>query len=135
MSQVCRWLTLTLTLLAASSSVARAQAPACDAAAFGSVACFVNRMCACIFDRGGAMTGRPAGYRWDCGVLRPSCGADTALPATLDPYQGQLPSALSLDRNQTIINTQTGAGSSNQTISGRGAAGSSVNSPTLPAAR
>lgn len=135
MSQVFRWLTLVLTFLAPASSTAWAQSPQCDAAAFGTVACFVDRMCSCIFDRGGAMTGRPAGYRWDCGVLRPSCGADTALPATINPYQGQLPAALSLDRNQTIINTQTGDGNSNQAVTGRGAAGSSVNIPTLPTER
>jgi len=115
--------------------MAAAQSPVCDAAAVGGVACFVNRLCACTFERGGAMTGRPAGYRWDCGVLRPGCGADTALPATINPYQGPLPSALSLDRNQTIINTQTGAGSSNQTVTGNRSVGSSVNSPALPKER
>ena len=64
------------------------------------------------------MTAQPAGFRWDCGVLRPSCGDGTAVPATIDPFLGPLPSALSLDRSQTIINTQTGTGSSNQTVTG-----------------
>ena len=104
--------------LAAPAAAANAQAPSCDQASLGTVACFVRKLCACTYVRGGTMTARAAGYRWDCGVMRPSCGGDLAVPATIDPFLGPLPSALSLDRNQTIINTQTGSGSTNQTVTG-----------------
>lgn len=133
MSQPAAFVLLATTLLLGASSAGRAQAPGCDSVRLGTVACFERKLCACTFSRGGAMTGMPAGYRWDCGALRPGCGAETALPATIDPYRGPLPSALSLDRNQTIINTQTGAGSRNRTVTGDGASGSVVIQPTLPA--
>jgi hypothetical protein len=132
MSHVSRRALLALSLLVASAYPAGAQPPSCDGASVGTVACFVSKLCACTFTRGGGMTGIVAGYRWDCGVLRPGCGAETALPATIDPYLGPLPPALSLDRTQTIINTQTGAGSSNQTVTGDRATGGLVSQPTLP---
>jgi hypothetical protein len=134
MSQPIAIVLLTTTLLIGASSTTSAQAPSCDSAHLGTVACFVRKLCACTLSRGGAMTGLPTGYRWDCGPLRPGCGADTLLPATIDPYLGGLPPALSLDRNQTIINTQTGAGSRNQTVTGDRSAGSIVIRPTPPAA-
>ena len=37
-----------------------------------------GKLCACGYQRGGIMSGRPEGWRWDCGVLRPACGE--ALP-------------------------------------------------------
>jgi hypothetical protein len=123
---------LALSLLVAPAYPTRAQAPSCDDASVGTVACFASKLCACTFTRGGGMAGIVAGYRWDCGVLRPGCGAGTALPATIDPYLGPLPSALSLDRTQTIVNTQTGAGSSNQTVTGDRATGGLISQPTVP---
>lgn len=127
--------TLAILLAAAGPSTpASAQAAACDAAHLGTVACFVSKLCACSHFRGGGMTGVPAGYRWDCGALRPGCGADVAAPATIDPYLGQLPSALSLDRNQTIVNTQTG-GRNNSQILGDRSPGTVVIQPSLPAER
>lgn len=84
---------------------AAAQSPGCDGASTGLVACIAGRLCACGFARGSAATGLPDGYRWDCGILRPRCGEP--VPATLDPYLGPLPEALSIERetnNTTIIN-------------------------------
>lgn len=118
MSQPGSVVLLTVALAAFPALAAAAQAPSCNQASLGMVACLVSKLCACTYARGGTMTAQPAGYRWDCGVLRPSCGGDTVVPATIDPYLGPLPSALSLDRNQTIINTQTGGGSTNQTVTG-----------------
>ena len=83
MSQLVGPILLATTLITAASSMALAQAPSCNSAQLGTVACFVRKLCACTLSRGGAMTGQPAGYRWDCGPLRPGCGADTALPATI----------------------------------------------------
>jgi hypothetical protein len=80
---------------------ARAQEPACGADTVGLVACVAGKLCACRFARGGAATGLPDGFRWDCGVLRPRCGEP--VPATSDPYLGPLPEALSIERNTNII--------------------------------
>jgi hypothetical protein len=45
------------------------------------------------------MEGTPAGYRWDCGILRPTM--NLRVPATLNPFLGPVPAAVSLDR--TVI--------------------------------
>jgi hypothetical protein len=99
---------LLLLLLAAAPSPGGAQAPSpapiCSAAREGMVACFGEKLCECRYDPGGSMTVRPPGHRWDCGVLRPSCGiaypADPAAPPIplrdlppilLNPAPGELP--------------------------------------------
>lgn len=135
MWKVLRGVVLAFVPVLVQPSMAVAETPVCAAASVGTVACFVRRLCACTFARGGGMTGLPSGYRWDCGQLRPGCGDDAVVPATIDPYRGPLPSALSLDRNQTIINTQTGAGSQNQTLTGDRPAGNTVIQPSQSAVR
>lgn len=80
---------------------ASAQEPSCTTEAAGLVACIAGRLCSCGFARGSPATGLPVGFRWDCGILRPSCGPP--VPATIDPWQGQLPSSLEIDRSNTII--------------------------------
>lgn len=54
--------------------------PSCIAQREGQVACVAGRLCACRYDTGGSLTGRPSAYRWDCGALRPDCRPDP-LPA------------------------------------------------------
>lgn len=85
-----------LALAATLPLPALAQVPACAAEHAGIVACMAGKLCACAYDRGGAVTGVPAGYRWDCGVLRPSCG-EAELPATLDAYPYPLPPGLTIE--------------------------------------
>ena len=86
-------------LATVASGGARAEAPpACTDAGVGLVACVAGKLCACRLDRGGAATGLPAGFRWDCGVLRPACGDASDPPATLDRYPYPLPPALGIDR-------------------------------------
>lgn len=64
---------------------ARAEdSPACTAAREGAVACLSGKLCACRFTRGGSMTGRPDRHAWDCGILRPACGAGL-VPPSLQP--------------------------------------------------
>jgi hypothetical protein len=63
--------------------------PACNAAREGATACLAGKLCTCRFTRGGSMLGRPDGHRWDCGVLRPSCG-EAILPPSL-PSEGGVP--------------------------------------------
>lgn len=61
---------------------AAAELPACEPARAGVVTCMAGRMCACIFEQPGRMTGAPGGWRWDCGILRPACGGGPDTPAT-----------------------------------------------------
>lgn len=87
------------------------EAPKCSAQTLGQNACFVDKMCECIFSRGGTMTGVPEGYRWDCGIKRPGCSAGADTPATLDVFTGRYPSAVGLDRSRdtTIIRNDNSA--------------------------
>lgn len=99
-------------LMVASPAVA--QPLACQATTLGTTACLGSKLCACIYDRGGVATGIPAGYRWDCGILRPGCGSAGDWPATLNPYTGPYPTAVGIDRSHhnTIVkqtNTNTNA--------------------------
>jgi hypothetical protein len=75
-------LILTLLILLLGAAPARAEdPPACTSAREGAVACLAGRLCACRFTRGGTMTGRPDRHAWDCGILRPACGAGMVPPA------------------------------------------------------
>lgn len=56
--------------------------PVCNPPREGVAACLGGRQCLCRFERGGSIAGRPDGYRWDCGVLRPSCAE---MPAEIAP--------------------------------------------------
>ena len=62
-----------LFLLLLCLSPAAAQVPICQALREGMTACFDGRLCRCRLEPGGVLTGRPEGYRWDCGALRPDC--------------------------------------------------------------
>ena len=84
-----------------AGSTVSAEEPRCTDEAAGLVACIAGRLCTCGFARGSPATGLPDGFRWDCGILRPSCGPP--VPATLDPWQGELPDSLEIDRSSTII--------------------------------
>jgi hypothetical protein len=84
------WMAALLVALALPPDAARAQSsspPACTESREGAVACMVQKLCVCRFQRGGSLTGRPDGFRWDCGALRPSCGAEANPPATLPSPQ------------------------------------------------
>jgi len=64
--------------------------PLCNAFSEGTAGCLANKQCLCRFDPGGSMTGRPAGYRWDCGAFRPACELPPpSLPPT--PFQSMPP--------------------------------------------
>lgn len=97
---------IVLACLGGWAGSARAQAPVCDTVSAETVACFAGRLCTCRFGRGSAATGLTEGFRWDCGILRPSCGGP--VPATLNPYLGPLPEALAIERETTNITTVTG---------------------------
>ena len=103
------------------------EAPSCTRASLGQTACFSPRLCECIYDRGGAMTGVPEGFRWKCDIMQPYCGEDANVPATIIEYRGNPPSypaAVGLDRssesvnvNQDGTNTNTNTSSSSSSSS------------------
>jgi hypothetical protein len=68
------------TLLLLATPAFAQDPPNCTPAREGMVACLGEKLCACRWQPGGALTGRPAGHRWDCGVLRPACGVTPAGP-------------------------------------------------------
>ena len=88
------FLLLTVTLIALHAAAAPASAPRCTPQREGEAACLDGKLCECRHDPGGTLTGRRPGARWNCGVLRPSCGtvpveterpADRAPPPLLPP--------------------------------------------------
>jgi hypothetical protein len=71
---IARILSLCFVLAAFAASPLNAQeATKCNKQTFGQVECFATKLCECIYDRGGTITGTPAGFRWNCGILRPPC--------------------------------------------------------------
>ena len=79
-------LTLLLLVLLAPGTAQAQGLPACGPAREGQVACQANRLCACRFERGGSLAGRPDRWAWDCGALRPDCQPPPAdLPRTPGP--------------------------------------------------
>jgi hypothetical protein len=82
-------LLLMLLLLLAPLRLAAQEIPACNQDRVGAVACMAGKLCACGYARGGIVSGRPDGYRWDCGALRPACGAPA--PADLPGFAQQPP--------------------------------------------
>jgi hypothetical protein len=90
-----------------SGGPAAAQPPlGCTVGTLGVTACLGSKLCACTYDRGGIASGIPAGYRWDCGILRPGCGGPVHPPATLNPYEGPYPQALSIDKSRHSVTVQ-----------------------------
>ena len=86
-----RAMSLFLALAASSVPASAQQPPACNAARGGTVACMSGKLCECRFERGGTMTGVATGHRWDCGILRPSCGEALASPNLHDPQMSPMP--------------------------------------------
>jgi hypothetical protein len=70
LARMVRLLPLLLLALPASAN----EVPPCDARRAGAVACLSGRLCECRYERGGSLTGQSTGFRWNCGILRPSCG-------------------------------------------------------------
>ena len=62
----------------------------------GQLSVQANVQCACRWFAASALHGTPAGYRWDCGILRARTNHE--VPATANPYPYALPEALSLER-------------------------------------
>lgn len=89
---------------------------ACVRETLGAAACFGGKLCECVYDRGGRMTGMPAGYRWDCGILRPQCGGGAGVPATLNPYTGPYPLSVGIDRSDRSVNVDQNSTNTNANV-------------------
>ncbi|MFQ5973838.1 MAG: hypothetical protein ACE5Q3_16045 [Alphaproteobacteria bacterium] len=85
--------------LALTPPAAHAQAFQCTPETAGQLSAQANVRCECRFFHENRMEGTPAGYRWDCGILRSTM--NFRVPATLNPFLGPVPAAVSLDR--TVI--------------------------------
>ena len=69
-----RTVVLVLAMLGASGAASdglHAQTFQCTEAVAGQLSEQANVACECRFFHASAMAGTPAGYRWDCGILRP----------------------------------------------------------------
>jgi hypothetical protein len=80
-----------------SWSGAGAQDRVCSPETVGITLCIAGRQCACGFARGSPATGLPDGFRWDCGILRPSCAE---APAAIGAPPNDLPAALLIDNSR-----------------------------------
>jgi hypothetical protein len=68
---------------------------ACDAGTAGQLSVQANVQCGCRWFAASDMRGTPAGYRWDCGILRARTNHE--VPESANPYAYPLPEALSLE--------------------------------------
>ena len=71
--------------------------PECRAAIAGQLSVQADVQCECRFFTESRLAGTPAGYRWDCGILRPRL--NYAVPVDLNPYPYGLPDSLSIDQS------------------------------------
>jgi hypothetical protein len=74
-----------LAALLATLPAAAQEPTACTAEQAGLAACLAGKLCRCDFARGGTLTGRPDGWRWDCGALRPACGPVPPAGSVMSP--------------------------------------------------
>ncbi len=82
-------------LIGATLAPAQAEVQICSAATAGELSVQADVQCECRFFQASAMAGTPAGYRWDCGILRPRLNA--SVPVDLNPYPYPLPEGLSVE--------------------------------------
>ncbi len=82
--------------------------PVCTGQSLGAASCFSGKLCECIHDRGGSVTGTPAGFRWDCGVLRPKCNEVADAPANPNEFNGPYPQAIGIDRSDNSVRVRQG---------------------------
>lgn len=111
-----------LAIAAVPGRAAAQQIPSCTAAVAGALTCLQNTLCECRYDRGGRLSGQPAGWRWDCDILRPRCGATVEVPATINPYTGGWPNSVVIDRSTetTTITNENANTNTNQQQTGDG---------------
>jgi hypothetical protein len=80
---------------AVSGSPGRAQTFACSPETAGQLSVQAYVQCECRWFVASGLSGTPAGYRWDCGILRARTNHE--VPETANPYPYPLPPALSIE--------------------------------------
>ena len=75
---------------------AGAQTLLCSAATAGQLSWQADVRCACRFFTASDLAGTPAGFRWDCGILR--ARVSPWLQVDLNPYPYPLPDYLTIER-------------------------------------
>ncbi len=91
-------------MLSLAPPQAAAQSFACTQATAGQLSCQAGTACECTWFHASAMEGTPAGWRWDCGILRPRCAGN--LPATIEDYSGVIPDSLSITEQSVTVEQQ-----------------------------
>ena len=77
---------------------AHGQTFACVRETAGQLSVQAGVRCQCAPVAGGGITGTPAGYAWDCGILRGR--RNQLVPAAPDGYSGPLVDALIIDTDK-----------------------------------
>lgn len=97
-------LLLLISFPAMAAELPKTQEPAmCTEKTAGTVKCMETRLCECKFSRGGSITGGVDGYKWDCGINRPSCGAEfDKIETEQKKYDG--PSSINTDKSSVNVN-------------------------------
>jgi hypothetical protein len=90
------------------ASPGRAQTFACADSTAGQLSVQGNVQCECRWFPASRLRGTPAGYRWDCGILR--ARTNDEVPATSNPYPYPLPEALSIERPLILPEPDQGLG-------------------------
>jgi hypothetical protein len=70
--------------------------PECRAEIAGQLSVQAEVACECRYFTESFLAGTPAGYRWDCGILRPRLNATAPVDLNLYPYG--VPDSLSLEQ-------------------------------------
>ena len=89
---------IAIVALALLSNPAGAQTFLCTPEVAGQLSCQASRQCECRFFTENKMKGTPAGYRWDCNILRGRCGPEIPATIPIHPYYGPLPNPTSATR-------------------------------------
>jgi hypothetical protein len=100
------WLGAVLAALLGSAPIALAQTPACGPETAGQLSAQAGVRCECVRVPEGRITGTPAGYAWDCGVLRGRM--NQLVPPAPDAYQGSLTDGLIIDADRRLEHSDKG---------------------------
>lgn len=79
----------------AQNAAAQEGTSRCDPANAGLMELQAGVRCVCVHAREGRISQTPAGWRWDCGILRGRNNAD--IEASPEVYEGPLPSSVYID--------------------------------------
>lgn len=79
----------------------------------GASQCMGGQRCYCRYDQGGLITNRKAGWQWVCDGIDTSCVRSHHEPAAANPYRGNYPNAVHIDRSTETITIDNNSTSTN----------------------